>query len=78
MPGVEVLIEKLSSKIIGRLGKENHSKIRYKVAFVQRKCALTSSVLVRFLYAKSSEKMLCMQRSCECCSACVHKQEVFV
>ena len=51
VPGVEVLIEKLLPKMIGRLGKENPSKIRYKVAFVQRKCALTSSVLVRFLYA---------------------------
>ena len=51
MPGVEVLIEKLLPKILGRLGKENPSKRRCKVAFVQRKCAVTSSVSVRFLYA---------------------------
>ena len=51
LPGIEVPIEKLLPKILWRLGKENPSKRRCKVAFVQRKCALTSSVLVRFLYA---------------------------
>ena len=51
LPGVEVLIEKLLPKILGRLGKENLSKGRFKVAFVQRKCAVTSSVSVRYLYA---------------------------
>ena len=51
LPGVEVLIEKLLPKILGKLEKENPSKRRYKVAFVQHKCAVTSSVLVRFLYA---------------------------
>ena len=51
LPGVKVPIEKLLPKILGRLGKENPSKTRCKVAFVQRKCAVTSSVLVRFLYA---------------------------
>ena len=51
LPGVEVLIDKLLPKILGRLGKENPSKRRCKVAFVQRKCAVTSSVSVRFLYA---------------------------
>ena len=52
LPGIEVLIEKLLPKILGRLGKENPSKRRCKVAFVQRKCAVTSSVSVRFLYAR--------------------------
>ena len=51
LPGVEVLIEKLLPKILGRLGKENPSKRQCKVAFVQRKCAVTSTVSVRFLYA---------------------------
>ena len=51
LPRVEVLIEKLLPKILGRLGKENPSKRRCKVAFVQRKCTVTSSVSVRFLYA---------------------------
>ena len=52
LPGVEALIEKLLPKILGRLGKENPSKRRCKVAFVQRKCAVMSSVSVRFLYAR--------------------------
>ena len=51
LPGVEVPIEKLLPEILGRLGKENPSKRRCKVAFVQRKCAVTSSVSVQFLYA---------------------------
>ena len=51
LPGVEVPIEKLLPKILGRLGKENPSKRRCKVTFVQRKCAVTPSVSVRFLYA---------------------------
>ena len=51
LPGIEVLIEKLLPKILVRLEKENPSKRRCKVAFVQRKCTVTSSVLVRFLYA---------------------------
>ena len=51
LPGVEVLIEKLLPGILGRLGKENPSERRCKVAFVQRKCAVTSSVSVQFLYA---------------------------
>ena len=49
--GIEVLIEKLLPKILGRSGKENRSKRRCKVTFVQRKCAVTLSVSVRFLYA---------------------------
>ena len=32
LPGVEVLIEKLLPKILGRLGKENPSKRRCQVA----------------------------------------------
>ena len=51
LPGVKVLIEKLLPKILGRFGKENPSKRRCKVAFVQRKCAVKSTVSVRFLYA---------------------------
>ena len=35
LPGIEVLIEKLLPKILGRLGKENPSKRLCKVAFVQ-------------------------------------------
>ena len=46
LSGVEVLIEKLMPKILGRLGKENPSDV-----VVQRKCAVTSSVSERFLYA---------------------------
>ena len=51
LPGIEVLIEKLLPKILGRLEKENPSKRQCKVAFVQRRCAVMSSVSVRFLYA---------------------------
>ena len=51
LPGIEAFIEKFVRKILGRLGKENSSKRQCKVAFVQRKFAVTSSVSVRFLYA---------------------------
>ena len=51
LPGDEVLIEKLLPKILGRLGKENPFKRQCKVAFVQRKCAMMSTVSVQFLYA---------------------------
>ena len=51
LPGMEVRIEKLLPKILGRLGKENPSKRLCKVAFVWRKCAVMSSVSVQFLYA---------------------------
>ena len=55
LPGIEVPIEKLLPKILGRLGKENPSKRRCKVAFVQRtaqvRCDVVESVSVRFLYA---------------------------
>ena len=51
LPGVEVLIEKLLPKILGRLEKENPSERRCEVTFVQRKCAVTSSASVRFLCA---------------------------
>ena len=81
LPGVEVLIEKLLPKILGRLGKENPSKRRCKVCFVRHKCAVTSSVSVRFLYATynlSSKIRLCMQGSHECCPVCVHIPELFV
>ena len=50
-PGIEVLIEKLLPEIFVRLGKQNLSKRRGKVAFVQRKCTVTSSVSVPFLCA---------------------------
>ena len=69
LPEVEVLIEKLLPKILGRLGKENPTKRLCKVAFVQRKCDVMSSVLVQFLYAMynlSRKKSVCMQGSCEC------------
>ena len=46
LPGIEVLIEKLLPKILGRLGNENPSQRRCKVAFVQCKCAVTLSVSV--------------------------------
>ena len=53
LPGVEILIEKLLPKILGRLGKENPYERRYKVAFVKRKCTVTSLVFatisVRFV-----------------------------
>ena len=50
LPGIEVHVEKLLPKILGRLGKENPSKRQCKVVFVQHKCSVTSSVSVRFLY----------------------------
>ena len=56
LPGLEVLIEKLLPKILGRLGKENPSKKQCKVAFVQRKIAVTSTVSVRFLYARATNQ----------------------
>ena len=51
LPRIEVLMEKLLPKILGRLEKENRSKRRCKVAFVQHKCAVTSLVSVQFLHA---------------------------
>ena len=81
LPGVEVLIEKLLPKILGRLGKENPSKRRCEVAFVQRKCAVMSSVSERFLYAsynKSSNNSACMHGSRQCCPVCVRIPELFV
>ena len=51
LPGIEVLIEKFLPQILWISGKENPSKRRCKVAFPPRKCAVTSSVSVRFLYA---------------------------
>ena len=49
--GIEVLIGKLLPKILGRLEKENPSKRRCKVDFVQRKCAVMFSASAGFLYA---------------------------
>ena len=48
--GIEVQchIEKWLPKILRRSGKENPSKRGCKVAFVQRKCAVTSSVSVLY------------------------------
>ena len=46
LPGIEVCIEKLLPKILGRLGMENPSKRQCKVAYIQQHCAVTSSVLV--------------------------------
>ena len=69
LPGIVALIEKLLPKILGRLGKENPSKRRCKVAFVLHKCAVTSSVSVRFLilytlHTTSQAKIsVCMQGS---------------
>ena len=51
LPGIEVLLEKLSPKILGRSGKESLSRKQFKVAFVQRKCAVMLSVSVQYLYA---------------------------
>ena len=51
LPGIEVLIEKLLPRVLGRLGKENSSKRLCKVAIVQHMCSVTLSVSVRFLYA---------------------------
>ena len=81
LPGVEELIEKLLPKILGRLGKENPSRRQCKVAFVQRKCAVMSSVSVRFLYApynQSSKISVCMQGSRECCPEwCTHSGTIY-
>ena len=79
LPEAEVLIEKLLPEILGRLGTP--SKRRFKVAFVQRKCAVTSSVSVQFLYLRTTsqaEISVCMQGSRECCPACVRLPELFV
>ena len=81
LPGIVILTEKLSPKILGRLGKENPSKRRCKVAFVRRKFGVTSSVSVRFLYAayKSKAKIsVCMLGSGVCCPICVLIPELFV
>ena len=51
LPGVEVLIEKLLREILLSSGKENPSKRLCKVTFVQRKCTVALSDLVRILYA---------------------------
>ena len=51
LPVIKVLIEKFLSEILGRLGRENPSRRRFKVALVQRKCSVTSSASVRYLYA---------------------------
>ena len=42
LPVIKVLIEKFLSEILGRLGKENPSRRRFKVALVQRKCSVMS------------------------------------
>ena len=78
LPGIEVLLEKLLPKILRRFGKENPSKRRCKVAFVQRKCTVTSSLLVRFSYAtyNYSSKNQCMHAgSHECCPVYVRIPE---
>ena len=80
-PGIEVLIEKLLPKILGGLGKQNPFIRLCKVAFVQRKFSVTSSVLVRYLYTthKSQAKIsVCMQGSNECCPVCVRIPELSV
>ena len=81
LPGIEVLIEKLLTIILRRLGNENPSKRQCKVAVVQRKCAVTSSVSVRFLYAMSNlsrKKSVCMQGSREYCPVWCRIPELFV
>ena len=61
--GNEVLIEKLLPKILRKLGKENPSKRRCKVAFVQCKCAAKPSVFST-IYTHHvqlvKQKQLCM------------------
>ena len=69
VPGVEVPIEKLLSKTLGSLQKENSSKRRCKVAFVQRKCAVTSSVSVRFLCAAYNYNVIMQNLVCACRAA---------
>ena len=67
---IEVLTEKLFPKILWTLGKENPSKRRCKVAFVQRQCALTLLVSVRFLSLRTASQAkfsVCTQGSRECC-----------
>ena len=69
LPGIEVPIEKLLPKILGRLGKEKPSKRRRKYAFVDRKFGVTSSVSVQFLYAlynNQAETSVRMPNICEC------------
>ena len=48
--GFELLTAKLLPKTLVRFEEENPSNRRCKVAFVERKCAVTSSVHVRLLY----------------------------
>ena len=78
------VIEKLIPKILGGLGKENPSKKRCEVAFVQHKCPVTS-VSVRVLtfsvhYVQLvKEKVVYACRACrECRPVCVHIPELFV
>ena len=66
LPGFEVPIEKLLPKILGRLGKENPSERRCKVAFVQCKCAVS----VRFLYATYNYNVV-MKNLVHACRAAV-------
>ena len=53
LPGIEVLVEKLLPKILGRSGKENPSKRRCKVAFctAQVRCDVVSfgTISVRYV-----------------------------
>ena len=83
LPGIEVLIEKLLPKILGRLGKENFSKRHCKVAFVRRKCAVTLSVSVQFYMLRTcttsqAKISVCMQGSRECCThnMCTHSRPI--
>ena len=50
LPGIEVLIESCYPNI-REIGEGEPSERRCKVAVIQRKCAVTSSVSVRLLYA---------------------------
>ena len=83
LPGVEVLIEKLLPKILGRLGKENSSKRQCKVAFVVCTAQVCCDVIgfgtisVRFVQLiKLKINSACMQGSRECCPVCVRIPEL--
>ena len=81
LPGVEVLIEKLLPKILGRLGKENLLKDDAKLPFY------SASVLCRrqfqhdfcTLHTTSQVKIsVCMQGSCGYCPVCESIPKLFV
>ena len=76
LPGIEVLIEKLLSKILGGWGRRTPLKdyAKFHCAHVRRQFQYDFHTL-RTSLAKTS---VCMQGSQECCPVCVCIPELFV